>query len=296
MSATSTIMITLVITITILTILTYLGAAALLAFGFVQARRNLRIRGIILSALAVVGHAAVLWTALRVSGGWDLNFFNTLSLSAWAIALVLVLTSMRPGLLEAGIVVFPGAALCVALSQALPIAPLILSDPSVEMELHVFSSLLAYCLLSIAAFNALLLAVQDFLLRRPQSIRQLEMLPPLNVLEKLLFRLVAAGWAVLTVSLVTGFLFVDDLMAQHLLHKTVLTLISWVLFGLLLIGRWRYGLRGRQAVYFTLIAMFVLVLGYFGSKLVLEILLDRSWSSPEVGLSAFVQGAASIHP
>jgi ABC-type uncharacterized transport system permease subunit len=284
------------ITITILTTLVYLGAAALLTVGFVQARRNLRISGILLSALAVAGHAIVLWMALRVSTGWDMNFFNTLSLSAWAVALALVLSSMRPGLLEAGIVVFPGAALCLALGQTIPIAPLVLSDPSVEMELHVFSSLLAYCLLSIAAFNALLLAVQDFLLRRPRSIRQLEMLPPLNVLEKLLFRLVAAGWAVLTVSLVTGFLFVDDLLAQHLVHKTLLTLISWVLFGLLLVGRWWYGLRGRQAVFFTLIAMFVLALGYFGSKLVLEILLDRSWSSPEAGRIAFVRGAAPIHP
>jgi len=267
------------------TILAYLGAGLCLGLGFLQARARLRQAGIVLAGLALIGHAVVLFSTIRVSGGWNLHVVNTLSLSAWIVALVLLLTGLRRGLLEAGVLVFPGAALCVALAPWVPMRSLVLADPSVELELHVFSSLLAYCLLSLAALNAIVLTVQDALLRRPSAIRQLEMLPPLRVLEKLMFRLVAAGLAVLTVSLITGFLFVDNLLAQHLAHKTILSLISWVLFALLLLGRWRYGLRGRQAVFFTLIAMFVLVLSYFGSKLVLEILLDRSWSSPEASAS-----------
>jgi len=265
----------------ILTVLAYVSAGVVMALGFVKARANLRTAAVMLAVVATIGHGLTLWLTVKVSGGWDVNFLNTLSLSAWVVVLVLIITSFRTGLLEAGILVFPGAALCVALAEMVPITPLVLSEPSVKLELHVFSSLLAYCLLSLAALNAIVLAVQDSLLRHPRSIRQLEMLPPLNVLERLMFRLVAGGVLVLSVSLITGFLFVDDLLAQHLLHKTVLTAISWVLFALLLLGRWRYGLRGRQAIYFTLTAMFVLLLGYFGSKLVLEILLDRSWSLPQ---------------
>jgi len=265
------------------TILAYLAAGLCLALGFVNARRDLRLAGMSLAGLALIGHAVVLWLTIRLTIGWDLNFINTLSFSAWIVALILLLTGLRRGLLEAGILVFPGAACCVALARLVPIQPLVLNDPSVELELHVFSSLLAYCLLSLAALNALVLGVQDILLRRPSSIRQLEMLPPLRVLEKLMFRLVAAGLLVLTISLITGFLFVDDLLAQHLAHKTVLSLISWVLFALLLLGRWRYGLRGRQAAFFTLTALFVLLLAYFGSKLVLEILLDRRWAMPNGG-------------
>lgn len=278
------------------TILAYLGAGLCLALGFVQARSALRLAGVVLAGLALIGHAIVLWLSIRVSAGWDLNFINTLSFSTWIVALVLLLTGLNRGLLEAGILVFPGAAIGVALARMLPVQALILNDPSVELELHVFSSLLAYCLLSLAALNAVVLAVQDILLRHPSSIRQLEMLPPLNVLEKLMFRLVAAGLLVLTISLITGFLFVDDLLAQHLAHKTVLSMISWVLFALLLLGRWRYGLRGRQAVFFTLTAMFVLVLGYFGSKLVLEILLDRTWSAPTEAASDLLLGAFDHQP
>jgi len=280
--------------IELLTMLAYLCAGAGLAMGFVGARPGLRVLGVCLAALALVGHGYVLWSTVRVSGGWDVNFLNTLSFSAWTVALVLLISSIRHGLLEAGILVFPGAACCVAIAELVTIKPLVFSEPSLELELHVFSSLFAYCLLSLAALNAIVLAVQDSLLRRPRSIRQLEMLPPLNVLEKLMFRLVAAGLLVLSISLISGFLFVDDLMAQHLAHKTILSLISWLLFALLLLGRWRYGLRGRQAIYFTLIAMFVLVLGYFGSKLVLEILLDRSWSTPGDGSALVLLSGSSL--
>jgi ABC-type uncharacterized transport system permease subunit len=81
----------------------------------------------------------------------------------------------------------------------------------------------------------------------------------------------------LTVSLLSGLVFVDDLFSQHLVHKTTLSIMAWLAFGLLLWGRWRYGWRGRSAVRLTLAGIVLLLLAYFGSKLVLEIILERSW-------------------
>ncbi len=103
------------------------------------------------------------------------------------------------------------------------------------------------------------------------------MLPPLDALEKVMFRLIGAGFALLTLALLTGFIFVTNLRAQHLEHKTILSLIAWVLFGVLLIGRIRYGCRGRSAVRWTLWGFGFLALAYFGSKFVLESLLGRHW-------------------
>jgi len=259
--------------------LSYLAAGLLLALGLVRAQPGLRNGGLLLAAIGAAVHGLVLWQSLRVESGWDVNFFNSLSLTAWLIAVMLIIL-LRSRLLVNGIVAFPGAAICLVLAALWPLPPLMLSDLPLRLELHIFSSLIAYCLLSIAAINALLLAVQDHLLRRPNHIRQLEMLPPLNALESLLFGLIGAGWLVLTISLVTGLMYIDNLLAQHLLHKTVLTGLSWLLFSMLLIGRWWYGWRGRRAIRFTLAAMFALLLGYFGSKGVLEVLLDRTWSSP----------------
>ena len=92
-----------------------------------------------------------------------------------------------------------------------------------------------------------------------------------------MFRLIGAGFVLLTLALLTGFIFVTNLFEQHLIHKTVLSLIAWVLFGILLIGRTRYGWRGRGAVRWTLWGFGVLILAYFGSKFVLETVLGRHW-------------------
>ena len=98
-------------------------------------------------------------------------------------------------------------------------------------------------------------------------------------MESLLFKLITTGFLLLSVSLISGLLFINDIFAQHLLHKTVLSIMAWLVFGLLLWGRWRYGWRGSLAVRMTLAGIVLLLLGYFGSKLVLEVFLGRSWSS-----------------
>ncbi|MGY6631737.1 MAG: cytochrome C assembly family protein [Wenzhouxiangella sp.] len=263
-----------------LTALAYLAAGLSLALGFFHARRSWRLAGLALAVVALCGHGWTGYRQLSIVAGWDFNFLNSLSLVAWVVVLLLILTAFRSRLIEAGIIAFPGAALCVVLQTMVPVAPLPLDQLSDTLKIHVISSLLAYGVLSIAAINAGLLAVQEHLLRRPTRLRQLEMMPPLTVMEAMLFRLVGAGWLILTLSLGSGLLFIDDLFGQHLVHKTTLSLLSWLLFGGLLLGRWWLGWRGRRAIYWTLAAMLVLVLAYFGSKLVLEVILDRSWTSP----------------
>lgn len=262
----------------LLTGLVYLAAGLLLALGYFHSRRPMRQLAVGLALLAFIGHALTLWQAMNTPAGFDVSFLNTLSLATLVIVGVLLASSLNSTLLEAGIIAFPGAALFVWLQTLVPLEPLFLDELEPILGLHVFSSLLAYAILGIAAITAVLLAIQGRLLRHHRPLRQLEMLPPLTVLETLLFRLITAGWLVLTLSLATGLLFVEDLLGQHLAHKTILSIVSWVLFGLLLTGRWWRGWRGRRAVGWTLTAMTALALAYFGSKLVLEILLDRSWS------------------
>ena len=128
-----------------------------------------------------------------------------------------------------------------------------------------------------AAVTALLLVFLDRRLRSRRIADLPKALPPLDTLEKVMFRLIGGGFVLLTLALLTGFIFVTNLFAQHLVHKTVLALIAWVLFGVLLIGRIRHGWRGRSAMRWTLSGFGVLVLSYFGSKFVLEYLLGRHW-------------------
>jgi ABC-type uncharacterized transport system permease subunit len=265
----------------------YMVAGLGLARGHYSNSHRWRIAALALAIAAVVGHGAFISLNIGTPMGWDVNFVNILSLATVIIGLVLLLTGVGTRSIEAGILVFPGAALILWLQWLTDPAPVHLGHLPPMLKLHILTALLAFSLLAIAALNAVMLWLQDYLLRHPRPIRQLELLPPLIILEQLMFRLIFAGWLLLTVALGAGLTFVDDLFAQHLLHKTVLSLISWVLFGLLLGARWRQGWRGRRAVNWTLVAMATLVLAYFGSKFILEELLHRTWTRTAMALGGF---------
>jgi ABC-type uncharacterized transport system permease subunit len=94
-------------------------------------------------------------------------------------------------------------------------------------------------------------------------------------LEALLFRTLWVAFILLSATLLTGVLFVENLLAQHLWHKTVLSVLSWIVLGWLLFGRWRYGWRGTRALNLVLVSMGLLLLAFFGSKFVLELLLQK---------------------
>jgi ABC-type uncharacterized transport system permease subunit len=135
----------------------------------------------------------------------------------------------------------------------------------------------AAALLFAAAVTAVLLVFLDRRLRTHRLAHLPTVLPPLDALEKVMFRLIGAGFVLLSLALLTGLIFVTNLWAQHLQHKTILSLIAWVIFGVLLLGRIRYGWRGRVALRWTLSGFGFLALSYFGSKFVLEYLLGRHW-------------------
>jgi ABC-type uncharacterized transport system permease subunit len=173
------------------------------------------------------------------------------------------------------VIVFPLAALLLGVDvfmtpRTLPLAM------GWQIKLHVTVALLAFSVLSIAAVLAILLAIQERALRHREFGSWLRALPPLTLTEALLFRLIGAGFVLLTLTLLSGILFVDDLFGQHLIHKTVLSIVAWLVFGVLLFGRKQYGWRGRRAVNLTLIGMAILLLAFFGSKFVLEVILHRT--------------------
>jgi len=224
-----------------------------------------------MAMLAVLAHAGVLLAMHR--GALDLHFFAALSLVACVVSALTLFVNLSRPVAALGVVVFPLAALFVLFDVfAKPTVPVAMDW---QIKLHVSLGLVAFGFLSIAAVLAIGLAVQERGLRHRQFGPWLRALPPLTLTETLLFRIIAAGFALLTLTLVTGALFVDNLFGQHLVHKTVLSIIAWLVFGVLLYGRWRFGWRGRRAVNLTLIGMAVLVLAFFGSKFVLELVLHR---------------------
>lgn len=260
-------------------ILTSIAVAAYLAatIGLIRSTRQARTRpaslALAAASLGVALHGAMLLGLHR--GAIDLHFFAALSLVGCGIAALTLLVNLSRPIDALGVIVFPLAALLLTIDVF--IAPS--TSPSQlgwQIQLHVTFALLAYSLLSIAALLAILLAFQERALRgRRLDSHLLHSLPPLTLTESLMFRIIGAGFIGLTLTLVSGLLFVEDLFAQHLVHKTALSIIAWLVFGLLLFGRWRWGWRGKRAVRLTMAGMIVLLLAFFGSKFVLELLLRR---------------------
>jgi ABC-type uncharacterized transport system permease subunit len=260
------------------TCLLYVAAAAMLARrllrGAAAATLSRRLP-LALAAGALLVHGYLLTATLVVDDGLRLGLFNAGSLVAWAVALLLALAASRMPVENLGIALFPVAALFALLGAAMPSGGPLISGSTRGLDLHILSSVLAYSLLTIAVFQAVLLAFQDRHLHNRQPGGIIRALPPLQTMESLLFQMIGVGFVLLSISLLTGLVFLEDIFAQHLIHKTVLSLVAWVVFAVLLWGRWRLGWRGRIAIRWTFAGFVALMLAYFGSKFVLELVLQR---------------------
>ncbi|WP_419483097.1 cytochrome C assembly family protein [Dokdonella sp.] len=258
--------------LTLFAIVLYLVATGLLArplLGRGEAASRLAMAA---ASLAVIAHASVVFGMHR--GALDLHFYAALSLTACVVAALTVVVNLNRPVAALGVIVFPLAALLLAVDVFL--APPTLPRPmDWQIKLHVSIALIAYGLLSLGAIVALLLAFQEGALRKRRLGTWLRALPPLTLTEALLFRLIGAGFLGLTLTLLSGSLFVENIRDQHLAHTIVLSVIAWIIFAALLWGRWRHGWRGRRAVNLTLAGMAMLALAFFGSKFVLEVLLQR---------------------
>jgi ABC-type uncharacterized transport system permease subunit len=175
------------------------------------------------------------------------------------------------------LLVFPVAAVC-ALAPAVSGTDQPLAHAGAAMlAAHVIVALLAYGLLTIAALHAVLLSALDRKLRTGALPPSLSGLPPLLTMETLLFRIIIAGFVLLSATVLSGLLFSEELFGMPLTftHKNVFTLISWAIFASLLVGRFLFGWRGRIALRWTLWGFGVLLLAYMGTRFVGEVLLGR---------------------
>ncbi|MGY4531067.1 ABC-type uncharacterized transport system permease subunit [Pseudomonas sp. TE3786] len=223
--------------------------------------------------LALLFHGATLFSQLHAEAGVALDFFNAASLIAYAAILLTIVASVRIPVLNLLLLFLPLGCLTVLLAQFVPAGTVPVINEKPGIIAHILLSILAYGMLTIAAFQALLLLLQDHQLKHKHPSGLIKNFPPLQTMESLLFGFLWAGWALLSLSLISGWLFLDNLFAQHLVHKTLLACVAWLIFAVLLWGRHQRGWRGHKAIRWTLAGFCLLMLAYFGSKLVREFIL-----------------------
>lgn len=230
---------------------------------------------IILGLLAVLFHAITLYQGLFNAEGINLGFFNAISLISFLIALLILLASITSPVENLGIFLLPMAGLAILLGVLFPVEHTLSTNHAMELKLHILMSILASSLLGIAAVHSIVLAIQDRHLRNKHPGGFIRSLPPLQTMETLLFQMIGLGFILHSLSLITGIIYLEDMFAQHVAHKTILSILAWFVFATLLWGRWRFGWRGTTAIRWTLGGFATLTLAYLGSKWVLEILLGR---------------------
>lgn len=228
-----------------------------------------------LGVLAAACHGLASYTGMITPTGMNISLSQVSILISWFVVTLTLLSGIIRPLLNILITIFPFTATVLLINMLAGSPPKLIGHSSGVMS-HIVLSLLSYSVLTIAAIQAATLAVQEYRLKHHQLRGLLKVLPPLVTMEAMLFELVLIGFVLLTLSIGTGAYYVDDLFAQHLVHKSVFSILAWLCFGTLLIGRHQLGWRSRTAIRWTLLAFGLLLIGYLGSKFVLEVLLERS--------------------
>lgn len=228
-----------------------------------------------LAPLAV--HAWLLWGEVLQGADIYLGVGSSISLILWLTVLIYWAGNLAYGIQGPLTVVLATAGAGLWLSLLLP-APHALAHTEVPaFRAHLLVSMLAYSLLTVAAAQALLMALLERHLHGAALPGHLRALPPLLTMERLLFRILGMGFVLLSLTLGSGMLFSEEVFGRplHFSHKVVFSIAAWLIFALLLAGRRVYGWRGRTALYWTLAGFCAVVLAYTGSKFVLEVILHR---------------------
>ncbi len=263
------------ITIFLLYLLAAIAFATSRLPGYKSHARQLTMLAFGLSLAGLALHAQNLASGVIQNDGLRLSIASVVSLVAFQLALIGTVGAIEKTLrgMTAGL-------LLLAALFASPIGFEVASSSSSftwQMQVHILNSLFAYSLLTVGAIVAVYALIQDKRLRAGKLSSMNHLFAPLETTEKLLFGITAAGFTGLAVTVVSGVMFVENIFAQHLVHKTALSLLALLLFGVLLLGRVFAGWRGRRAVYLYLGGFVILCFAYFGSRYILEEVLNRSW-------------------
>lgn len=259
----------------LITALLYAGVA------FNQWRQNREERFLLTERVALaaglVFHGWLLLTDLMGAGGVSFGLSNAVSVILWLTVLIYWVASLRHDLHALQAFVLPPAAMAVLMQKLLPSGHVLPYTGDALFGAHLVIALLAYSLFTFAALHAGLMALAERSLHHKKTLVRLPDFPPIMPMERLLFQIITIGFVLLTLTVLSGIFFTEQLFHQALQfnHKTVFSILAWVIFGALLLGRRVQGWRGRIAVRWTLAGFAVLLLAYVGSKFVLEVILGR---------------------
>ncbi len=228
-----------------------------------------------LSLPALLFHGLLVLSLIFQNDGLQLGLVNIVCLIAFLSASLTVSSSLYRPTLNLCLFNFPLAMLSIVLLMVFPSKAPLVSNLSNQEFIHICLSLLAFSVFTISAGQAIFISILDYQLRNRLLRSWHTTFPALQTLEASLFEMISLGIVLLTFSIGSGFLFLENIFAQHVAHKMFFSVISWLIFVCLLTGKLKFGWRGTRAIQLVLAGYALLFIAFIGSKFVMEILLER---------------------
>ncbi len=254
------------INISILTIFCYLFAAAQQGYTLFGRLKWATSSYFASTFFCLLLHLWVLYQQIETPQGQNLNWLMMFSFMMWLMNLLTLLTALKRPVENLSVLTYPLSALAIGLALLWGENEIVNTKAQPTMIAHIFISLFAMSLLSLASAQGLLMGLQNYLLKHHPPSKMLRILPPLQSMESLLFAIIWCGMLFLSGTLFTGFFFGYPLTSPLLLPKTLLSLGAWILLILLLVGRYYFGWRGLTAIRWTFSGTFLTLISYFGTK------------------------------
>tara|TARA_B110000967_G_scaffold209487_1_gene265888 strand:+ start:453 stop:1223 length:771 start_codon:yes stop_codon:yes gene_type:complete len=215
--------------------------------------------------IACSSHGYILFELWQYDGVF-FGLTASISFVAWVVSTLLFLTSFSKPIQSLGILIYPLSAIAVIIAFLFPGTQGKLL--SISIAAHVFLSIGAYAILAIAVGQSVLLSIQERYLHERNFNTFVDRLPALQTMESFLYQSLKMGLLLLTLSLISGYLYIDEFFSQNITYKTILSIIAWFGFAIIIIGHNIFGWRGKLVAVSTQIAFSVLVLSYFGTKFI----------------------------
>ena len=257
-----------------LALICYISAGALYVQQFFKQSSNLTKYAQPLLMLSLVGHLGILIISTRYHSGEQLSLSFVATMLAWLVTLTMLIThKFIKNLLFLPVVCFVSAFILL-IDLFFPATTGITVNMSVGMISHILLSLVAFGLLSISMLYACQLAYIKHQLKLKSRTMISGHLPPLLSVENILIKIMTIGTVFLGAALASGFVFIPNMLENGYAHKTILSSIALCCYVACIVLHHFMGLKTRITIIFNFLGLFLLTLGYFGSRLVRDFLLS----------------------
>ncbi|MFT4939839.1 MAG: ABC-type uncharacterized transport system permease subunit [Paraglaciecola sp.] len=252
----------------------YVAASAVIVNGLFHHKGPNRRLSFVLVSAAIGLHLVILNGDIFIEPGQNMSMLNVASLIAWLISVTMLVASFSMPNTILLPVVFGFTSIVVLLNSIVPDSHIMHINVQPALLVHISLALFAYACLGIALLYAMQLSYINMRLKEKKASLLHSSLPPLMAVEGILFKLLLVGTILLSMSLISGFMFLGDMFAKEQAHKTVLSILAWVVFTSMLVGHFKFGWRGKPIIAATILGSVLLTLAYFGSRFVKEVILN----------------------